>query len=96
MRSGGPIVGDPMVLDRLEVRGAAGHGLGPLGRLDGNHAWLHIEMLRDAAAEGVHADAAEWRASFDQMIAYATGKGWVSDDGRDVRAHVDTGDRRQT
>jgi len=50
-----------------------------LGTLDGDHAWLDVAALRARGTD-------EWRASFDDMIAYATTKGWV--DGDRVRAHV--------
>jgi hypothetical protein len=52
-----------------------------LGTLDGDHAWLDVAALR---ARGTDTDA--WRASFDDMTAYARTKGWV--DGTRVRAHV--------
>lgn len=57
--------------------------LEPFGRLDGEHAWLSIDALRDAGP-----DDEGWRERFDAMIAYAGSKGWT--DGRGaVRAHLE-------
>lgn len=52
-----------------------------LGTPDGDHVWLEIPALR---AAGEDTDA--WRASFDDMIAYARSLGWV--EGTRVRAHI--------
>ena len=56
------------------------------GRLDGDHAWLDTDFLRRTAAP---AEPATWTTEFDAMIRYADRHGWVSPDGRQVRAHVD-------
>jgi hypothetical protein len=54
-----------------------------LGRVDGEHAWLDAGALR-AAGDG----SAAWASGFDGMLAYAAGKGWTSEDGARVRAHI--------
>ena len=54
-----------------------------LGSVDGDHAWLDAAALR-AAGDG----SADWASRFDAMLAYAAGKGWASEDGARVRAHV--------
>jgi hypothetical protein len=54
-----------------------------LGDVDGDHAWLETAALR-AAGDG----SAEWTAGFDAMLAYAASKGWSSEDGSRVRAHI--------
>ena len=54
-----------------------------LGIVDGDHAWLDAGALR-AAGDG----SEEWVAGFDRMLAYAAGKGWTSEDGTRVRAHI--------
>ncbi|MGO2110487.1 MAG: hypothetical protein ACTH31_02625 [Pseudoclavibacter sp.] len=55
-----------------------------LGRLEGEHAWLPVEVLR-AAARGDRGD--DWTAGFDGMIGYARSKGWVNESD-EVRAHL--------
>ena len=54
-----------------------------LGSVDGDHAWLDAAALR-AAGDG----SADWASRFDAMLAYAASKGWASEDGARVRAHV--------
>jgi hypothetical protein len=58
-----------------------------LGHWDGgDEADLQVaELRRRAAAEGVPAD---WARRWDDMIAYATRRGWLSPDGTTVRAHI--------
>ena len=58
-----------------------------LGRLDDGTAWLDAAALR-AAAES-KATLADWAAQWDRMVAFAQGKGWVSDDGATLQAHVE-------
>lgn len=53
------------------------------GRLDGEHAWLEVKWLRQHGS-----DDRGWPDAFDAMIDYARGKGWLSPDGQQVRAHV--------
>ena len=83
---GGPTVEDAGNLRQLHVElsgvddATAVQDAG-LGTLDGDHVWLEIPALR---ASGEDTDT--WRASFDDMIAYARTKGWV--DGTRVRAHI--------
>jgi hypothetical protein len=54
-----------------------------LGTVDGDHAWLDAGALR-AAGDG----SAAWISGFDGMLAYAASKGWASEDGTRVRAHI--------
>lgn len=65
--------------------GDAADKLGALGHVDGDHVWLHINMLR-AAARPSGADG--WSADFDSMITYAASNGWVDAAGVHVRAHI--------
>jgi hypothetical protein len=53
---------------------------------DGEHLMVRIDAVRRMAAD--HVDPG-WSADFDRMIAYAGGKGWLSEDGTHVRAHVE-------
>ena len=54
-----------------------------LGTVDGDHAWLDAGALR-AAGDG----SAAWATGFDGMLTYAASKGWSSEDGARVRAHI--------
>jgi hypothetical protein len=54
-----------------------------LGTVDGDNAWLDAGALR-AAGDG----SAAWATGFDGMLAYAASKGWSSEDGARVRAHI--------
>jgi hypothetical protein len=58
-----------------------------LGGWDGNaEADLYLaELRRRAAAAGV---SPGWVQRWDDMIAYAAQRGWLSADGTTVRAHV--------
>lgn len=61
--------------------------VGTLGTLDGDHAWLDVDSLRRAAHD---APPDRWLDRYEAMIAWAMSKGWTSDDGRAVRAHVES------
>lgn len=89
-------VGDAGNLRGLAVRVEAGAdataGLVALGTPDpsGEHVWLRVDALRELALGSVAPDEHDdWRDGFDAMITYARSKGWTSDDGRSVRAHVE-------
>lgn len=58
--------------------------LGALGRLDGEHAWLRVETLREQAGPG----QPEWNEGFTRMIEFARSHGWTTEDDAQVRAHV--------
>lgn len=82
---------DPANLKALSVTAPAylandelAAAVAPWGRIDGDHAWLRIDRLRDAVVA-----AGTDGAAFDGMIDYARGAGWVDDTGEHVRAHVD-------
>jgi hypothetical protein len=57
------------------------------GEVAGGDAWRDISQLRAAAGER----GQEWYDAFADMLAYAEAYGWLSADGRRVRAHVDWG-----
>lgn len=58
---------------------------------DADHVWLDVAAAR---AAGVAAsNDTTFAEQFDAMIAYATAKGWLDDDGTHVRAHVERADR---
>jgi hypothetical protein len=49
------------------------------------HAWVSLEELKRLA--GPRAEDTEWLAELDKMVAYASSKGWVREDGA-LRAHL--------
>ena len=58
-----------------------------LGTWDGGaEAELHVAELRSRAAPGDVSP--DWAQRWESMIAYAGRKGWLSDDGATVRAHI--------
>jgi hypothetical protein len=59
-----------------------------LGVIDQNgDALLNVAALRDLASSA--STRSDWDDGWVAMISYASGKGWISADGRDVRAHVE-------
>jgi hypothetical protein len=70
----------PADLDR--VLRASGWGM-----TDGAEALINVEMVQRAASGRV---TATWQDDFKTMIEYARRHGWLSPDGRFVRAHVET------
>lgn len=60
---------------------------GGWGRLDeSGEALIAVDALRTAAAGRV---GPGWDEEFAAMMAYATTKGWVTEDGGHLRAHVE-------
>jgi hypothetical protein len=59
--------------------------LGDLGRVDGEHVWLDIPLLK---ALSPLANDAAWAEGFDGVMSYAESKGWIDDAGTHVRAHI--------
>lgn len=82
-------VREPEDLQRLHVA-VSGNGdpdevaqiLAPFGRLDGDHAWLHVSALRAAGPPDPG-----WVERFEAMVSYASAQGWTDETGS-VRAHV--------
>jgi hypothetical protein len=61
--------------------------LATIGRVEGDdHVFVDQSLLIELA--GPLGDDADWRSSFDGMIAYAESHGWVAEDGA-VRVHVE-------
>ena len=82
----------PEDLKRFKLLAAAGlHGealqaaLGGAARLEGEHAWVSPEWIREAS--GLANDAA-WQEGFLHMLSYAGRHGWVNNAG-EVRAHIE-------
>jgi hypothetical protein len=82
---------DPADCERFSVRrtgpGALAEALegAGVGRMDGDDALVEVDAVRRLAAGRV--DEA-WEGRFAAMLDYAATKGWLTDDGRAIRAHV--------
>jgi hypothetical protein len=57
-----------------------------LGRIDGDHAWLHIGALRATARPP---RSCTWDERFQRSMAYAQSNGWTDSAGDFVRAHIE-------
>jgi hypothetical protein len=59
-------------------------GLVEIGRLDEDkiHLWVHLLWLQAHGPQN-----ARWRRGLDEMIAFASGRGWVDGAGA-IRAHI--------
>jgi hypothetical protein len=74
--------GDAGTLDRVLRSNAA-------GAVDGDgEAMVRVDAVRRLAAGAV---GESWEADFTAMLAYARSKGWLSEDGEAIRAHVEWG-----
>jgi len=61
--------------------------LGDNGFVEGEgHVWLSPSLIQALAGPAADKD---WLSGFDQMLAYARGKGWLDASGR-IRAHIET------
>ena len=61
-----------------------------VGRMDGDEALIGVDAVRGLAAGRV---GEGWEDDFAAMCDYAEGKGWIADEGRSIRAHVEGDDR---
>lgn len=57
-----------------------------LGRIEGSHAWLHIDALRAIARPP---RSCTWDERFQRAMAYAQQNGWTDPAGDVVRAHIE-------
>ena len=73
----GPL--DPGQLDRAL-------GAVSVGRTVGDDAHVRVDAVRRLAAGAV---AESWEADVAAMLDYARSRGWLSDDGREIQAHVE-------
>lgn len=53
-----------------------------------NTALLALDVLRTRAQAA--ASASNWAERWDGMVAYAARKGWLTEDGTAVQAHIET------
>jgi hypothetical protein len=86
---------DPDAFDglKVQVRGATSDAeiaaaLGALGVLDANGEDVYLDREELARLAGPKATDEAWRSQFDAMVAYASTKGWVDQEGR-IQAHVE-------
>jgi hypothetical protein len=62
-----------------------------LGRLeDAENGVLDTAALRAAAVAGGDGGAGDWDARFTEMVERARGAGWVTEDGAELRVHVES------
>lgn len=54
---------------------------------DAHHAAIAIDFIRAQAGE--LAQQTEWQTGFNNMLAYAKTKGWLTEDGQAVLAHIE-------
>jgi hypothetical protein len=60
-----------------------------VGSVDGDgEALVRVDAVRRLAAGSV---GATWDDDFEAMLGYARSKGWLSEDGASIRAHVERG-----
>jgi hypothetical protein len=57
-----------------------------VGRMDGDEALIAVDAVRRMAGGRV---GPGWDDDFAAMLAYAGTKGWIADEGRSIRAHVE-------
>lgn len=57
-----------------------------VGRPVDNDVFIDVSALRRLARD---VRSPSWDESFDTMVAYARGKGWMSDSGDALRAHIE-------
>lgn len=66
---------------------AARQALASVGRLvDRETAWIRTGAVRALAHGSVDDD---WDEGFEAMLEYAASKGWLSEDGSEIQAHVE-------
>jgi hypothetical protein len=58
-----------------------------VGRMDGDEALIQVDAVQHLAAGRV---GPGWEGELAAMLDYAATKGWVADDGRSIRAHVES------
>ncbi len=57
-----------------------------VGRTDGHDALVDVDGVRRLAVGSV---GPTWEADFLAMLDYARGRGWLTDEGKSIRAHVE-------
>jgi hypothetical protein len=75
------VVVDSDCADLAETLAAHGAGL-----LDGDSAIIHSRWVEANAADSA---SAAWQSGFSGMLAYAGTKGWLTEDGTGITAHIE-------
>jgi len=57
-----------------------------VGRTDGDEALITVAAVRRLASGAV---GATWDGDFGAMLDFARSRGWITDDGHAIRAHVE-------
>ena len=57
------------------------------GKLDHEDVLVSVDWIRSECTGRI---GMGWNYRFANMLVYAAGKGWLSDDGTHVRAHIET------
>ena len=57
------------------------------GTLDDRDVMVSVDWIKSECAGRI---GMSWNYRFANMLVYAAGKGWLSDDGSHIRAHVET------
>jgi hypothetical protein len=70
--------------DRARLAGAL--EAAAVGRMDGDEALIDVDAVRRLAAGRV---GPGWDGDFSAMLEYAATKGWIADEGRSIRAHIE-------
>jgi hypothetical protein len=62
--------------------------LGDVGTVGGDGG-AEIDVLTLKALAGPAAEDPEWLSSFDGMVAFASSRGWLTEDARALKAHCE-------
>jgi hypothetical protein len=57
-----------------------------MGGIEGDEALVTVDGVRRLAADQV---GDGWETDFAAMLEFAAGRGWMSDDGEAIRAHIE-------
>lgn len=67
--------------------------LGPDGSAatEDDHVFVSVDAVRRWAGDALGGIDDGWESGFGAMVGYATSKGWMSDDGSSIKAHIEAG-----
>lgn len=70
-------------LDRSAILASFGEDGAPADEDD--HVYVTVSLVRRLAGQAVDA---EWETGFAKMIEFAESHGWLTDDGKSIKAHI--------
>lgn len=74
------VLGTTVPFDKLtEIVSASG-----AGAVVGDYVWIYRSFIESSRG----ANESDWQGEFDAMVEYARARGWLSDDGQSIRAHL--------